>query len=242
MAEPEEPSEQFQPPPLEVFARDDIGITLGEGHSVHGRGPDSEGIRVGDSRGLSLGGEVQGITTKGAWATAPPSHGEEGTSETCAIFVQSQNAHSPIWGQPIMLPEWTGVDGEAPDLQNPSRPPLKMAVSRAYQDGEFLERLGRGTSERYETAEVSPGNLHEWIEVLWTAVLSQKLLRAEPGVVVLLNARWTPWLALHLVAEGFRKRYGEAARRVADGARFDAIWVVGPSDDLVERLDTPTAP
>ncbi|PYM36651.1 MAG: hypothetical protein DME15_03095, partial [Candidatus Rokuibacteriota bacterium] len=187
---------------------------------------------------------VQGITTKGAWATAPPSHGEEGTVETSAIFVQSQNTESPIWGEPIMLPDrqGRGVDCEAPDLRNPPGPPLKMTVCRAYQDRVFLEKLGRGTSERYETAEVSPGELDEWIEALWTAVSSQKLLRAEPGVVVLLNARGTPWLALHLVAEGFRQRYGEAARRVAEEARFDSIWVVGPSHDFVERLDTPTAP
>jgi hypothetical protein len=227
-------------PDREIDASDDIGPTIGEGLILHGHGPDSEAIRIRESlTGLSLSADLSaGTTTSVASATAPPSHGEEGTPETCGMFVAYRNSHGGSFAAPVPLApgKERGVDCEA--LDTLGGPPLRMQVVRAYLDGKFWRLLKPVTPGQYETATVPAGTVSDWVHALWEAVCDKQDLRPGPGVVLLLNARRTPWLAFRLVGEEFRRVHGRDARRIADAAPFDSIWVVAPGD-LVERLDVP---
>ena len=131
-------------------------------------------------------------------------------------------------GETVELPQQTGggVDAQAVDTRDPARR-LRMQVVRAEADG----RLWKQLNQESEVA-LDPSTVEEAARRVWEAI-EHKRSRAHPDVVLVLNSIRTPWLAMLRVVDAFRQRYASEARAVG----FEAVWIVGPSKDFVERLD-----
>jgi hypothetical protein len=228
VSEPQ-PSHDEKPKNTSITVNTGDYAVLGEGLIAHAHGPTCDGIRVSDSRGWTAAGDIDSGTMSGAHATGAPSQNEDLTLETCRLLVRRLNRDGATWSDPVELDQriGSGVDAEARDTRDPSQH-LSMQVVRGEADTDFWKRLQREAHSGLasETAE-------EAAHRLWTAT-QRKRLHAHSGVVLVLNAVRTPWLALPQVVDAFRRLYGQDVR----GIGFAAVWIVGASEAFAERLDT----
>jgi hypothetical protein len=109
---------------------------------------------------------------------------------------------------------------------DPKRP-LLIQVVRAETLGKFWAELSRS-----RVAIAPERSSDELAELLWQAI-KRKGGRDSKGIMLAVNALRTPAFAFPAVVEAFRRRHGEDAANLG----FDQVWICGPTEDLVHRLD-----
>jgi hypothetical protein len=154
----------------------------------------------------------------------PAPQGEEGSLETAQLLIQRLRQSGENWDDPVRV-DSQDVDCEAWSGERV----LPIQVTRVPR-ARVWENLGRvGKASEQATTEQA-------VDELMNAMAAKA--RRLPGVqktklVLVLDARDTPAFALQGVVSKFRQRHGRQV--VALG--FRGVWVVGPTVDLVTRLD-----
>ncbi len=98
-----ERSPDGKPEPLKVCVADDV--TIADGLVIHVTGPDTDGIRVADSRGWTAASDIKAGVVQNSSATGKPSEGEDLTLETAEILVRRLNRDHGTWSDPVLLPD-----------------------------------------------------------------------------------------------------------------------------------------
>jgi hypothetical protein len=152
--------------------------------------------------------------------------------ETATYFLAQAKQDGRDFGAPRRL--------ERPDFEaNGPAGHLDIEVTRAVVGGSFWKDLA--TTQRAETPaggkQAAADDMWQAINSKWQKIHDQVQRGMYPvaleSVVLLVNAIRTPGHALAPVVEEFRGRYGLLTRNL----RFREVWVVGPSDAFVKRLD-----
>jgi hypothetical protein len=167
--------------------------------------------------------DVQDDGTISQLVEGPPPQGEAHTLEAAANVIARLNAGGAHWTN-LRAASTPDADFEADD--GPTV--LRMQVVRAIANRDTWERLQReGRLEGRESAEALADALLE-------AVVHKQ--HRGGGLVLVLDATDLPALTMPTVVESFRERHFSAARNVG----FDAVWLAGPVESLVSRLDVPS--
>jgi hypothetical protein len=154
----------------------------------------------------------------------PAPRGEEGSLETAQLLVHRLRQSGENWDDPVTV-DRQDVDCEA--RSGDQVLPIQVTrVSRA----RFWENLGRvGRATEQGTADQAGDELMNAI-----AAKARQLPGVQKATLVLaLDARDTPGFALRGVVSRFRQRHGHQAAALG----FRGVWVIGPTVDLVARLD-----
>jgi len=150
--------------------------------------------------------------------------GEEVTLEVCRLLIQKLNSEGRNWDDPV---SGNGVvDCEALDLIDPQKH-LQIQVVRANTEKSFWEELNTNGAVQRSDADPSV-RIEESIKKKEKIRLSDR-----KGLTLALDATLLPGFAFDDVIREFRKRY--SAQAVALG--FDEIWLVGPIDKLIQKVD-----
>jgi hypothetical protein len=154
----------------------------------------------------------------------PAPQGEEGSLEAAQLLIDRLRQFGENWDDPVKVNN-QDVDCEAWSAERV----LPMQVTRVPRT-RVWEKLGRvGKASEQATAEQAADELMNAM-----AAKARRLPGVQKATLVLvLDARDTPAFALQGVVSKFHQRYGRQA--VALG--FRGVWVVGPTVDLVARLD-----
>jgi hypothetical protein len=151
--------------------------------------------------------------------------GEESTLEVCKLLIQKLNLDGSAWDEPVQV-KGSDVDCETTDINNPSQR-LQIQVVRAIADQELWKYLNtRGTAQE---SNVDPSILRSYIE----KAIKKKEKSARKGLTLVLDATLLPGIALDEVIEVFRDQRSAWASSLG----FEGIWLVGPVNELVQRLD-----
>jgi hypothetical protein len=223
-------SEQNTPPKPEailVTVNDTVGVSITEDLTARGHGPGSEAVRrvTGDDwradGDLADGRAVSGTSGR-------PSHGEDLTVKTVQMLL-----NHPRWagwdGDVEKLPPESGADCKV--TQTNSGRVLFVEVTRP-EPGDYWKALS--TSRAATTPQRT---IDEMADLLWRRIEGLKGLRENQGIVLAVNALRTPAFAFPQVAAAFRRSHG----RDAVGLGFTEVWICGPAEDMVFRLDKPEA-
>jgi hypothetical protein len=160
--------------------------------------------------------------------SGPTSTGEHGTLETCRTLVQALNRLGAEWARPTALSTEQFVDC---GITGGGGRKLRIQVVRAVADATFWQKVNRDGQLQESGADV-----RTLAEAMRNAVLKKAgAIPAEVrGTITLaLNAIDLPACASHEVVERFRNEFLPEIRSYG----FAAVWVVGPTSQLVSRLD-----
>jgi hypothetical protein len=137
-------------------------------------------------------------------------------------------------------PRWAGWDGDVEKL-----PPASGAdcqVTPTSSGRVLFVEVTRPEHENYwrdlstSGAVTAPQRtIDEMADLLWRQIQGLKGLRDNRGVVLAVNALRAPAFAFPQVAAAFRRSHG----RDAVGLGFTEVWICGPAEDMVFRLDEP---
>lgn len=157
--------------------------------------------------------------------TGPSPQNEEDALEICARLVRVLNSLGDTWSAP--------VEGEQ-DIDtysiNASGKSIKMQVVRASNDGRMwreINETGSATVAYDTTAAASV-----LIDSICKKAAKYPAVQKKEMTLVLDTAR-TPSHTFQQVFDVFRAQYLKECQQ----AGFEQVWVVGPNDDLVQRLD-----
>jgi hypothetical protein len=161
--------------------------------------------------------------------------GEEETLKVCSLLTQKLNSLGSNWGEPSSI-DASVVDCRATDVNDPDHL-LQVQVVRAIVDQAVWESLKKSPDEkpvRYQ----SDSNVSGLASELETAI-KKKVNRVSPdartGLTLALDATLLPAVAFDRVIVHFHQRYGAWVRSLG----FQSIWLVGPVNELIRRLDQP---
>ena len=186
----------------------------------------SDAIRVADDQGRSVTADLTSIGEARYEVAGRSRQNEEGVLEVCQILARRLRRDNGEVGEPRRAtgPE-QGVDCEIPTHDEV----LQVQVTRPATP-DFWQRLNRdATAERSISSTDAANDL--------LALVEAKAQKTSPSdrahILLALDATETAVHAMPSVAQAVRERRG------ADVARhgFKAVWIVGPSDDLVFRID-----
>lgn len=110
---------------------------------------------------------------------------------------------------------------------------LDMQVTRAETNEQFWRTLGRQGAVT-ETSMPS-ASVDQIAEALYNSARRKANLASRSKVVLVLDAQRTPVPAFASVAERCRLNHGDALWALD----FQAIWLVGLTPEMTERLDAP---
>lgn len=218
--------------PRQVSVDDSAALGLGERLEIEkSRGSEVVGIRISDSSGTSLGGDVNAHGTSVSYDFRGPSRqNEEGIERVCEVLINRLNADGSAWGRPSSVPPplepERGVDCIAVD----GATRLLVQVTRAERKPTLWARLAaaghvKGKNSVEEAADALRSSISH------KAKRTTQAQRAE--LLLALDATETAGLALDSVVATFRCRHGPWAV----GLGYRAIWLVGPTCRLTSRLD-----
>jgi hypothetical protein len=157
-----------------------------------------------------------------------PRHNEEGILTVSGILLEKLNRTRTQWSN-LRRAECPASDVDC-TAQNEAGDVLKMQVTRAEIERSSLWReIGHGNTVSAQRP------VTDAVEYLREAVFekSKLPLQQKKELLLVLDAIETPDLAFTQTVESFRMIYGAWAK----GLGFRGIWVVGPTEDLVHRLD-----
>jgi hypothetical protein len=158
-------------------------------------------------------------------ATGPSPTNEAGSWETCERFVRALNGRGASWSRPTRGEKDVDCHSETCDGAK-----LLMQVIRASSDEQFWKEMNTAGSVTVHSS--ATGMADEMI-----AGVSKKSAKypsdQRRNMILLLDAARTPSHTFQRVLDVFRTQHGDTCR----AAGFAEVWVVGPSDILVERLD-----
>jgi len=186
----------------------------------------SDAIRVADDQRQSVTADLNSDGGARYEVTGRSRQNEEGVLEVCQILAQRLRRDNGRVGEPRRATgRERGIDCEIP-IQDEV---LEVQVTRpATRD--FWQTLNRdATAERSISSTDAAGDLLTLVE----AKARKASLTDRARIVLALDATETAVHAMPSVAQAVRERRGgEIARH-----GFKAVWIVGPSDDLVFRVD-----
>ena len=162
-------------------------------------------------------------------ATGSSPQGEESTLDACKILVNKLNSCGANWSDPS-LTENGHVDCQAVDAHD-HKILLKVQVVRAFLNSNFWQVLNTQGSSKFQAEDGAV--LAEKLEETIKHKAERIPANARSSLVLALDATLFPALPFDCVIEEFRSSYGVWA----DSIGFAAIWLVGPINDLVQRLD-----
>ncbi len=190
---------------------------------VVGGGPVGEAVRVSGPYSRTASGDVTSDTVASYGIGGPAPRGEEGRLETASLLLAKLAEEDDVWGPPEEVDEADvdcrrTRDGETLDIQ----------VTRAVSPEVWRQLHQTGAVQ----GDASPSDLADGV---LTAIQKKSLLPAvqRARLVLCLDARDTPVVAMGGVVESFRTRHLETVARLG----FRGVWVVGPTVQLVHRLD-----
>lgn len=159
---------------------------------------------------------------------AKPRHNEEGNLKVCVILLARLNRQGTLWRN-LRCAEGRPSDVDCV-AQNESGDVLKMQVRRADSEESLWREIEQGNTVRDQRSVTDTvQNLRDAIKAK-----SDKLpLQQKKELLLVLDATETPDHALSQTVELFCARHGAWAT----GLGFKGIWVVGPTEDFVHRLD-----
>jgi hypothetical protein len=228
------PVEERQPCPrcgsvgrfFDVQLKGEVGLTS----RMAARKRDSSGSPEGEAVRVSGPGErvaaadfaPDGLVPSQIAGPAP--RGEEGSVETAQLLVHRLRRSGENWDDPVKV-DRQDVDCEARSGDQV----LPIQVTRIGRT-RFWRNLGRvGRVTEQSTADEAADELMNAI-----AAKARRLPAVQKATLVLaLDARDTPAFALRGVVSRFHKRHGHHAAVLG----FRGVWVIGPTVDLVARLD-----
>jgi hypothetical protein len=183
-----------------------------------------EAVRVSGPRERSAAADVSSLTTASYQIDGPSPRGEEGRLETVQLLVQKLRELGEAWGDPEEV-DIQDVDCRALGEQGT----LELQVTRAPHTN-----LWKTLHQAGAAAEASsPDELAD--HLLEVARAKARLPAAQLGSLTFaIDACDTPVFAMAGVVNSFRHRLGGAAQKLG----FASMWVVGPTVQLVARLDT----
>ena len=155
--------------------------------------------------------------------------GEEQTLNVCRLLVKRLNSLGATWGEPSLI-ELADVDCHAIDTENHENV-LCVLVVQAVTDPQLWQKLNT-----QGFAQVSPTDASALAKQIEAAVKHKEVkipANARSALTLALDATLVPALAFEHVIEEFHAQYGAWA----DSLGFADIWLIGPIDDLVQRLD-----
>lgn len=195
------------------------------GHKQDATGsPEGEAVRV-SGPGERVAAADFGMNESVPYGIAGPTpRGEEGACETAQLLVERLRQGGETWDDPVE------VDDQDVDCWARSGDRvLSIQVTRVL-GVRFWRSLGReGKASEDRTADQAVDELMAAI-----AAKARRLPSVQRAVLVLaLDARDTPAFALRGVVSRFHERHGQKVTTLG----FRGVWVVGPTVDLVARLD-----
>lgn len=188
----------------------------------------TEAIRVVDSQKRSSATDLGANGTLSYAITGSSPKGESDTLDVCKALIQRLNSDGGQWGEPLRP---KGTEGGIDCLASDGQQDLNIQVTRAVSNQKPWRQLGKS------------GSVDKLITVAQAAddLLASAMAKARgvprdqlSEIVLALDAMDTASHSLAAVVIEFRKRYGAKVRALG----FKAIWVVGPLEKLVTRLDT----
>ncbi len=195
---------------------------------AHKNGADgSQAVRVTDSqsRSSAIDLDTNGTLTSFVQGTSP--RNEEGIIEACSILAQHLNMRGGHWGAPEIP---TGVEGGVDCILRDQQEELHIQVTRVVPSRDFWRQLGQsGTVTEVATVQNASDDLLSRAQDKARRMPRHQL--ADIDLVI--DARDTSGHSLRPVVIDFRQRHASVLNTLG----FKAVWVVGPTTDLTERLD-----
>jgi hypothetical protein len=154
-------------------------------------------------------------------------HNEEGTDKVCSLLLAKLNQNGESWRN-LRRPEDRASDVDW-TAENDDGDVLKMQVTRAERSKPFWRGIEKGhVMSNLQSENTAMQNLKD-------AIVGKSRLPASQKneLLLLLDATETPDLAFVQMIESFRANHGMWAKELG----FKSIWIVGPVEDLVHRLD-----
>jgi hypothetical protein len=186
----------------------------------------SDAIRVADDQRQSVSADLGADGQAQYEVTGRSRQGEEGVLQVCQILAQRLRRDDSSVGAPRMAtsPE-TGVDCEIP-VHNGFLP---VQITRPATP-DFWRRLNRDAVANRSIS------LTDAVQDL-IALIEAKAKKTSPMdralILLALDATETAVHAMPLVAQAARRLHGADIGKHG----FKSVWIVGPSDDLVFRVD-----
>lgn len=209
------------------FGLDPAALSFSSRHIAHGQkeGGDhiGEAVRVSGPGERAASGDVLCAASATQDISGPAPHGEEGRLDSANLLVQKLRELGQDWKHPYVV-DVADIDCRA----DGDGGFLDMQVVRADTSDTWktLSRTGRASKA------ASPNELAD--ALLEVARKKARLPPAQLGnLVLVIDARDTPVFAMGAIVESFRQRHLDGATRLG----FRAVWVVGPTVELVARLD-----
>jgi hypothetical protein len=195
----------------------------------HGKSPATE-VRVADSSTAphsSSASVLPSGKTSFTFRGRPP-RGEEGALLAAGYVVEALNSAGGRWGALQQAPadarREQGFDVVAID---PDGRRLLLQVTRP-------ERQSIWTSLHRSRFATATRTNEDHADTLWAAA-ERKRTRADPRVVLVLDATGAPHMAVNDEVRTFRARYGTRAGEL----RFREVWLAGYTAAVSARLDLP---
>lgn len=153
---------------------------------------------------------------------------EEDSLETCARLVRVLNAMGSSWSEPIEGDAANAdADGLSVDVQDRKKT-LRIQVVRASSN----ETMWRTLSQRHEVeVEADAEELAD--ELLVVIKKKQAHYPAREDLTLAIDANRLPAHTYDVVIDSFHRRHRELCAQCG----FRDVWLVGPRDELVVRLD-----
>jgi hypothetical protein len=157
--------------------------------------------------------------------TGPSPKNEEDALEICARLVRMLNEHGETWSDPVRGEQ--DIDGYSENLTGDK---LRMQVVRAINDTEFWRQLNEDGSATIEFTALTVAN--ELMNTIRKKA-SKYPAAQRNSLTLVLDASRTPSHTFQRVIDVFHQQHLPDCK----AAGFAQIWVVGPQDGIVQRLD-----
>jgi hypothetical protein len=163
-----------------------------------------------------------GLTIQGQ-----PPRNESGADVVAARLIRKLNAQGASWTEPV--PGLADVDALATSSLNPDEH-LSIQVIRANADGELWKQLAReGTAAKHHDSVSAAREL--------MAAINKKAAKypiaQRQSLTLILDASRTPNYTFNDVHNSFAEHFEQECQ----ACRFESVWVVGGTDELIARLD-----
>jgi hypothetical protein len=196
---------------------------------AHLRGTDGSDAAVRISAGdAAINADALAGTELVRSVKAKPRHNEEGNPKVCGLLLTKLNRVGDTWKN-LSFPDKRHSDVDC-TAENDDGDILKMQVTRAARSESFWRGIGKGhVMCNLQSEETAIQNLKDAIDRK-----SRRLPESQKKKLLLvLDATETPDLAFTQAINSFRASLGKWAKSQS----FRSIWIVGPVEDLVHRLD-----
>jgi hypothetical protein len=193
----------------------------------------TEAIRIVKSDGMNINADSNPDGSSTLFIQGTPRQGEEGIRAICGLFIEKLNQLGQNWSNITVTANVgskseTGIDCKAFNDENET---LEIQVVRALSNPEIYRQLAltRKASQSYNQAFDNAKIIMSTINKKCGRI-SQ---RDRISITLVLDSTETPTLVFKDTIRFFRKKYGAEAKKLG----FRNIWIVGPTVDLVEKLD-----